>query len=383
MHDFLVDVRGAERVFAAMCDLFPDADVYTGVYGRAGTQGRFAHRRVRSTYLQWLRPNARTFRALLPLYPRAVEALDVRGYDLVVSSSSAWAHGVRVHPEAVHVCYCHNTFRYAWDEREATLRARNPATRAALAQVLERWRSWDRAAAQRVDRYVANAEVTRERIARCFGREAQVVHPPVEIGRFAPGPVGDSYVTLSELMRHKRLDVAVRAFTRLGLPLTVVGDGPDARRLQRMAGPKVRFTGRLSDEQVADTLSRARALVVPGVEEFGIAAVEAQAAGRPVIGVRAGGLLETVIEGVTGTLFEPSDPDALAEAVLGFDALAVDPAECVANAQRFSPERFASGLLGVVDEALAARAAGRAAGARAGAGEPRPAPIPAPLRQAC
>ena len=356
MHDFLVDVRGAERVFAALCDQFPDADVFTGVYDEAGTQGRFAHRDVTPTYLQRLRPTARTFRALLPLYPRAVEALDLRGYDLVVSSSSAWAHGVRVDPGAVHVCYCHNPFRYAWDEREATLRARNPVTRVALKRVLDNWRTWDRAAAQRVDRYIANSEVTRERIARCFERDAEVVHPAVEIDRFGPGPVGDHYVVLSELMRHKRLDVAVRAFTALNRPLVVIGDGPDARRLERLAGPNVTFTGRASDERVAQLLSSARALIVPATEEFGIAAVEAQAAGRPVIGVRAGGLCETVVEGVTGTFFEPSEPEALAEAVERFDALGVDPADCVANAHRFTPERFAAGVTRVVEQALVARA---------------------------
>jgi glycosyltransferase involved in cell wall biosynthesis len=356
MHDFLVDVRGAERVFAALCDLFPDADVFTGVYDEAGTQGRFAHRDVTPTYLQRLRPTARTFRALLPLYPRAVEALDLRGYDLVVSSSSAWAHGVRVDPGAVHVCYCHNPFRYAWDEREATLRARNPVTRLALRKVLDDWRDWDRGAAQRVDRYIANSAVTRERIARCFGRDAEVVHPAVEVGRFRPGPVGEHYVVLSELMRHKRLDVAVRAFTELGRPLVVIGDGPDARRLQRLAGPNVTFTGRATDDRVAELLSSARALVVPATEEFGIAAVEAQAAGRPVIGLRAGGLCETVVEGVTGTLFEPSEPDALIEAVERFDPLDADPAACVANARRFAPERFAEGVTRVVEEAVSARA---------------------------
>jgi glycosyltransferase involved in cell wall biosynthesis len=225
----------------------------------------------------------------------------------------------------------------------------------ALTHVLDRWRGWDRKAAQRVDRYVANSHVTRERIARHFGREAQVVYPPVEVARFAPGPVGDHYVVLSELMRHKRLDVAVRAFNRLGRPLVVIGDGPDARRLQRLAEPNVSFVGRVSDERVEELLSSARALVVTGTEEFGIAAVEAQAAGRPVIGLRAGGLCETVVDGVTGALFAPSEPEALAEAVCGFDTLAVDPEACVANARRFAPERFAEGILGTVEDAIADR----------------------------
>jgi glycosyltransferase involved in cell wall biosynthesis len=361
VHDFLVDVRGAERVFEVLSGLFPDADLFTGIYDEDGTQGRFSHRDVQTTFLQRLRPNARTFRALLPLYPRAIEALDLSGYDLVVSSSSAWAHGVRVDPSSVHVCYCHNAFRYAWDEREATLQARNVLTRAPLAHVLDRWRGWDRAAAQRVDRYVANSEITRERVARCFGRDADVVHPPVEVGRFAPAPVGEHYLLLSELMRHKRLHVAVEAFNRLGLPLVVIGDGPDARRLQAMAGPTVRFAGRVSDERVAELLASARALVVPAAEEFGIAAVEAQAAGRPVIGLRDGGLRETVIEGVTGAFFEPSEPEALAETVLAFDALGVNPQACVRNAARFGPERFGAQLRRIIDETTAAKQAATSA----------------------
>src|SRR5919107_2456348 len=198
-------------------------------------------------FLLDLRGAARVFRVLLPLYPHAIESLDLRGYDIVVSSSSAWAHGVLVDPGAVHVCYCHNPFRYAWSEREATLAARAPLTRPALRVLLSRWRQWDTIAAQRVDRYVANSQVTAARVRRYFGRESVVLHPPVEVERFAPGPVGDHYVVLAELMAHKRIDVAVRAFNRLGLPLVVVGDGPELRRPRRMAGRSITFTGRIGD----------------------------------------------------------------------------------------------------------------------------------------
>src|SRR3954454_7244637 len=191
VHDFLLDLRGAERVFAVLCDLFPDADVFTAVYDEAGTQGRFADRDVRTTSLQRFRPTARTFRALMPFYPAAMEALDLRGYDLVLSSSSAWAHGVIPDEDAVHVCYCHNPFRYAWNAREATLANRGPMTRAALGVIFQRWRQWDWIAAQRVDTYVANSETTERRIARYFNREAEVVYPPVETARFAPADVGE------------------------------------------------------------------------------------------------------------------------------------------------------------------------------------------------
>ncbi len=216
VHDFLLDLRGAERVFAAICDAWPDADVFTAVYDERGTEGRFAARSPKASFLQKLRPTSRTFRPLLPLYPHAVESLDLRGYDIVVSSSSAWAHGVLVDPGAVHVCYCHNPFRYAWSEREATLAGRNFLTRPPLRMLLSRWRQWDWIAAQRVDAYVANSAVTAARIRRYFGRESAVLHPPVELSRFSPGPVGEHYLVLAELMAHKRIDVAIRAFNALG-----------------------------------------------------------------------------------------------------------------------------------------------------------------------
>src|SRR3954471_13481209 len=354
VHDFLLDVRGAERVFGAMCDLYPDADLFTAVYDEQGTDGRFSHRRVHASFLQAVRPTARTFRALLPLYPAAMEALDLRGYDLVLSSSSAWAHGVIPDEDAVHVCYCHNPFRYAWNARDETLARRDPASRAALRLIFQRWRQWDWIAAQRVDRYVVNSETTRRRVRRFFGRDPDVVHPPVVTSRFAPGPVGADYVVLSELVAHKHIDVAVHAFTALRLPLLVVGDGPDERRLRRLAGPTIRFAGRLTDADTARAVQRARALVVTAQEEFGIAAVEAQAAGRPVIALDEGGVCDTVVDGVTGTFFSGPEAGALGDAVRRFDALAVDPRACVANARRFDELEFRRGVAAVVERALAA-----------------------------
>src|SRR4051794_5907089 len=354
VHDFLLDVRGAERVFAAICDMYPQADLFTAVYDEAGTDGRFGHRRVNTSFLQRLRPTARTFRALLPLYPYAMESLDLSGYDLVISSSSAWAHGVIVDEGAVHVCYCHNPFRYAWNARQDTLRRRGPLSRAALGVVFQRWRQWDWIAAQRVDRYVANSELTARRVSRYFTRDATVLSPPVEVERFRAAPVGDEYVVLSELMAHKRIAVAIEAFNRLGLPLVIVGNGPDERRLRRLAGSTVRFAGRVSDDHAAVLLARSRALVVTATEEFGIAAVEAQAAGRPVIALAEGGARETVIEGETGTFYAYPEPGELAAAVERFDTLAVDPRACRANAERFDVGQFRSGLRAIVAQASAA-----------------------------
>jgi glycosyltransferase involved in cell wall biosynthesis len=352
VHDFLLDLRGAERVFAAICDAWPGADVFTAVYDEEATEGRFAARRPRTSFLQRLRPTSRTFRPLLPLYPHAIESFDLRGYDTVISSSSAWAHGVLVDAGAVHVCYCHNPFRYAWNEREATLRARRPPVRPALRLLLNRWRQWDWVAAQRVDRYVANSHLTSARIRRYFGRESTVIHPPVEIGRFRSAAPGEYYMVLAELMAHKRIDVAIRAFNELRLPLLVVGDGPEMRPLRRIAGPTIDFAGRVSDERVAELLARARALVVTATEEFGIAAVEALAAGRPVIALGEGGVLESVVEGETGTFFGPCHPAVLADAVRRFDPLSVDPRVCRAAAERFGVERFRAELQRVVARAV-------------------------------
>ena len=353
VHDFLLDLRGAERVFLEMCELWPDAPIYTAVYDEEGTEGRFAHRDVRCTFLQKLRPTARTFRTLLPFYPAAIESLDLSHFDLVVSSSSAWAHAVLCDEHTVHVSYCHNPFRYAWNDRDRTLASRpDPVSRAALRSLFHRWRQWDWIAAQRVDQYLANSNATRRRIRSYFNRESRVVYPPVETQRFQPGAVGDHYLVLSELMPHKHIDLAVEAFSRIGRPLVVAGDGPDSRRLASLAGPNVSFTGRVSDDEVSRLLSSARALVVTAVEEFGMAAVEAQAAGRPVISVRAGGALETVRDGVTGCFWE-GGPEGLAEAVLGFDTDAIDPEACVRNSRRFDRSVFQRELIEEVDRTVA------------------------------
>lgn len=350
VHDFLLDVRGGERVFLELCAMWPQADIFTAVYDETGTEGRFSGRNVHPSFLQRLRPSAANFRALLPLYPAAIQSFDFSSYDLVISSSSAWAHGILCDPRSVHVSYCHNPFRYAWNDRESTLARRDPVTRALLEQVLARWCRWDWAAARRTDRYIANSRTTQARVREYFGRDAEVVYPPVDTSRFRPGQVADHYLVVSELMAHKQIDVAVAAFNRLRLPLVVVGDGPHGRRLRRLAGPTVRFTGRLSDRDVAQMMRSARALILPSVEEFGIAAVECQAAGRPVIARRSGGAMETVIDGVTGRLWS-GGPMELAATVLQFDDEAIDSNTCTRNARRFDRTVFRQGVHREIDAA--------------------------------
>jgi glycosyltransferase involved in cell wall biosynthesis len=342
-HDYLLVMRGAERTFAAMADLYPGAPIFTLLYDEQGTNGRFAGRSITTSFLQRLGTKQSTFRRLLPLYPFAVERLRPPPCDVLLSSSSAFAHGVHAPAGAVHVCYCHAPFRYAWYEEARALAETPAALRPLLRLQLRRMRTWDRAASRRVDAYIANSQLTRERIGRFYGREAAVIHPPVETNRFSPGESGDSLLVVSEIVRHKRLEVALEAARRARAPIRVVGSGPDYAALSQ-AYPEAEFIGRASDEDLAGLYASARAVIVPSMEEFGITAVEAQAAGRPVIAAAAGGALETVLDGETGRLAVLDDVESFARAIEGIDELDFDPARAVRNASRFSVEAFSSRL---------------------------------------
>lgn len=344
VHDYLLVMRGAERSFAAICDLFPSAPVATLIFDPEVFAERLAGHSISTSRYQALGARQRTFKALLPLLPSAAERLPVGGHDLVLSSSSAFAHGVRPDPDAVHVCYCYTPFRYAWYERDAGIaqapRFLRPAVRGALGRI----RDWDRQMAQRDTHYVAIGRLSQERIRRCWGREAPIVHPPVELHRFSPAQPEDFFLVVAELVRHKRTEVALEAARRTGMPIKVVGGGADESRLREAYGGHADFLGRLDDDTLASLYARARALVVPNFEEFGVAAVEAQASGRPVIAADGGGARETVVDGETGRLFPPDDIDALADAMRDPLLDTIDPARAVANAQQFSVEAFQRGL---------------------------------------
>jgi glycosyltransferase involved in cell wall biosynthesis len=351
-HDYLLVMRGAERTFAAIAELYPQAPIFTLLYDAEGTGGRFADHSITTSALQRLGVGQASFRRLLPLYPFAVERLRPGPCDVVVSSSSAFAHGIRAPQGAVHVCYCHAPFRYAWYEQERALgetpRPLRPALRAQL-----RWmRRWDLAASRRVDHYVANSQLTRDRIRRFYGRDAPIVHPPVETHRFAAGEPGDSLLVVSELVRHKRVEVALEAARRARAPIRIVGSGPEHAALSA-AYPEAEFLGRADDEQLAELYASARAVIVPSREEFGITAVEAQAAGRPVIAAAAGGALETVLERETGLLARLDDADSFMRAIEELDRLDFDPQRAVANAERFSVAAFHRALAEQVARALA------------------------------
>ena len=345
VHDYLLVMRGAERTFAAIADCFPEAPIYTLLYDEEGTGRAFRGRAMHTSYLQRLGLRQKGFRRLLPLFPRAVERLPVGEHDLVVSSSSAFAHGVRAREDAVHVCYCYTPFRYAWYERDRALEESPRLLRPLLGRSLARIRRWDLRASRRPAHYIAISELSRQRIADCWGRESRVVHPPVEVDRFTAAEPQDFFLVVTELVRHKRVELALEAARRAGVPIKVVGTGPDLPRLAGLYRSKVEFMGRIDDQELADLYSRARALILPNIEEFGIAAVEAQAAGRPVVAVNAGGASETVIDGQTGVLVPPGDVAALAEALTAtdFDGFSADGIQ--ANAARFSTARFKERLM--------------------------------------
>jgi glycosyltransferase involved in cell wall biosynthesis len=356
-HDYLLVMRGAERTFAAIAGLYGEAPIFTLLYDEQGTNHRFVGRSISTSAIQRLGVGQHGFRRLLPLYPLAVERLRPGPCDVLLTSSSAFAHGIHAPDRAVHVCYCHAPFRYAWYEQARALSETPIPLRPALRAVLGWMRRWDVAASRRVDEYIANSRLTQERIKRFYGRDATIIHPPVETHRFSPGEPGDSLLIVSEIVRHKRLDVALEAARRAGAPIQVVGSGPDYRELSD-AYPEARFLGRAGDEEIAGLYASARAVVVPSMEEFGITAVEAQAAGRPVIAAAAGGALETVIDGQTGRLAALDDVDAFTRAIEGIDDLRFDPLRAVENAARFSVEEFQRRLSTHVSHTLHARREG-------------------------
>lgn len=350
VHDYLLVMRGAERTFAEIAACWPEAPIYTLLYDADAVADGFADRAVHTSYLQRLGARQRSFRNLLPLFPAAVKHLPLSEYDTIVSSSSAFALGVRPGPGALHVCYCHSPFRYAWFERDRAIAECARPARPLLRLTLRRIRSWDLRAARRVTRFVANSAITRERIERIYGVDSEIVHPPVAVERFSIGEPEDFVLFVGQIVRHKRIDAAIEAAGLAGRPIKVVGSGPELPRLrERYTGRSVEFLGNVTDDHLADLYARCVALVVPNIEEFGIAAVEAQAAGRPVVAVGRGGACETVVDGKTGVLVKGEDAAAIAEPLRDMNFGRFDPTAIRAHAQRFSAASFRKAFSALVD----------------------------------
>ncbi len=359
VHDYLVQRGGAERVVEVLHEMYPEAPIYTSVYNPDTTWPSFRDMDVRPSFIQRITRSNKISRALLPLYPAAFASFDLRGYDLVLSSTTAFAKGVRVPSGVPHVCYCNAVTRFLWDadayfDRQGARRVVRSGVDA-LGALL---RPWDYAAAQRVTQFVAGSANTARRIERFYHRDAIVCHSPIDAVRFAPSPrTEDYFFTAARLNAYKRIDLAVQACTQLGLPLLVAGEGPDRRRLEGLAGPTVRFLGRISDDELRHRYANCRAFIMPGEEDFGLTPLEAMASGRPVIAYAAGGVLETMVDGVTGTFFHEQTTEVLREVLLHFDASNYDAQTMRAYAMTFDKERFKDKLRLVIDSTIVSNVA--------------------------
>jgi glycosyltransferase involved in cell wall biosynthesis len=346
VHDWLTGMRGGEQVLEALCRLFPAAPLFTFIHHRGSVSPAIEQRRVHTSIVQRLPLAARHYRHALPLYPFAVELFDLDEFDLVVSSSHCAAKSVVVPGRARHLSYCHSPVRYAWDQFDAYFGPErtgwaSPGFRVALAALAR----WDRRTSGRPDRYVANSQHVARRIDRYYNQRADVVYPPVDTDFFHPdgSPPEAFFLVVSALVPYKRLNVAIEACRRVGVALRIAGDGPDLGRLRAVAGGQVEFLGPVSREDLRGLYRRARAVLMPGEEDFGIVPVEAQACGRPVVALGRGGACETVEDGVTGVLTEPG-VEAFAAGLERVSSLTFDAAALRACAQRFAAPRFVAGM---------------------------------------
>ncbi|MGE3276299.1 MAG: glycosyltransferase [Vicinamibacterales bacterium] len=370
IHDWLTGMRGGEKALEAICSLYPDADLFTLLHVPESTSAFIEERRVFTSPVQWLPFSGRLYREYLPLFPAAIEQFDLDGYDLVISTSHCAAKSVVVPGRARHVCYCLTPMRYAWDQYDAYFGpdriGRVPSR--LLRPVMAAMARWDRATAGRVHRYLSISQYVARRIALYYNRRSTIVYPPVETTFYEPpgspdqagaaGP-GPSFLVVSALVPYKRVDLAIAAARRAGVPLTVVGDGPERARLEALAGDGVRFLGWIDNHDIRDLYRSTIATLLPGEEDFGIVPVEAQACGRPVVALGRGGALDTVVDGVTGVLVDAGTEEAFADGLRRAAATSWDAARIRAHAERFSRERFRREMLAVIEETLDAPAGHR------------------------
>lgn len=354
VHDWLNQIGGAEDVLAQLVGDYPTSPIYTSMYAPDLMPASYRAWDIRSTWMDRLPGIHNHHQRYLPLYPLAWDRLDLSHYDVVLSNKSGFCHGVHTGPDTLHVCYCLAPTRYIWNLEGYVDREQfGSSIRLAAKTVGTLFRRWDYAAAQRVNHFIAISSEIQERIWRYYHRESEIIYPPAEVAeRFTPSDVTEDYfLIVSRLIPYKRIDLAVQACTRLGLPLLIGGKGRDLERLQAIAGPTVKFLGFVPDEDLPDLYARCRAFIFPGLEDFGITPVQAQAAGRPVIAFKGGGALDTVIPGKTGLFFEQQTVESLIEALQTFDERAFDPAAIRAHAMQFDTSVFNAAITSAVERA--------------------------------
>lgn len=358
VHDWLTGMRGGEKVLEAICEIYPQATIFTLVRVRGSVSRTIEARPIRTSAVQWLPSAGRHYRQYLPLFPAVVEWFDLDEYDIVISSSHCAVKSVVPAGRAVHVCYCHSPMRYAWDQFEVYFGPNQVGTvrNRLLKPIMTRLARWDRATAGRVNSFVANSQYVAARIRRYYNRGSTVVYPPVDTEFYRPAdnprPIDPCFLVVSALVPYKRVDVAIDACREARVPLRVVGIGPEMARLRRAAGPDVEFLGWRSDEEIRELYQRSTAVLLPGVEDFGIVPVEAQACGSPVIATAVGGARETVVDGETGLLVGDASSAAFAEAVARASRTSFDPAAIRRHALHFSRNRFINEFRAAIDDAV-------------------------------
>lgn len=358
VHYWFVAQRGGEKVVQELCDLFPEADIFTLVLDRDSLPPALAGRKITTSFVNALPFAKRWYKNYLPLMPLALEQFDLRDYDLVLSSESGPAKGVLTSPRTLHICYCHTPMRYVWDMYHEYMAMSGPVKRVLMAPLLHYLRLWDRLSADRVDCFVANSTNVAMRIEKHYRRAAEVVYPPVDTDAFfIADEIGDFYLMAGQLVGYKRADLVVKAFTRMGKRLVVIGDGEQMTMLRKIAGPSVEFLGWQPFAVLRDHYARCRALLFPGEEDFGIVPLEAMASGRPVIAFGRGGALETVVEGRTGLFFQEQTEEAILDAVARFEGMEslFFPEDIRSHALKYGRERFRSEMTGLIGSQLKSR----------------------------
>lgn len=359
IHYWLVGMRGGERVLEELCSLFPEADIFTHVVDRTRISDRLNRHTIKTSFIARLPFASRYYTRYLPFMPLALEAFDLSGYDLIISSESGPAKGIIPPPNAVHICYCHSPMRYIWDQYHTYRASSGRLTRWMMPFIAHRMRQWDVSSAARVDQFIANSTFVASRIRKYYRRAATVIHPPIAMEEFSPAAdedLSDYYLWCGELVSYKRPDLAIDAFNASGRPLLVIGDGDERKRLERRAKPNIRFLGRTPFDELKHYLAHCKALIFPGEEDFGIVPVEAQASGRPVIALGRGGVLDSVIDGKTGLFFDEPTAEALNEAVERFEASDLGNEcrdACIRNAERFDKVRFGAAISAEIAKSIA------------------------------
>jgi glycosyltransferase involved in cell wall biosynthesis len=355
VHYWLVNMRGGEKVLEALLELFPQADIFTHVYDPAAVSATIHSHQVYTSSINRLPFSKKLYQKYMPLMPKALNEFDLQGYDLVISSESGPAKGVVPNPNAFHICYCHSPMRYLWDMYHEYFSGTNPAVRFFMKQFIPGLRLWDMASANLVDRFIANSSYVAKRIKRYYNRTAAVIYPPVAIEKYLPlerNPE-DFYLFFGQLAGYKRADIAIEACIASGRKLVVAGAGAQGRAMAYRKTGLITFTGRVSDEEIGSLFSRAKALLFPGIEDFGIVPVEANAAGCPVIAFRKGGVLDTVKENITGLFFDEQTPASLIKALDRFESMEQRFSERTGftdQVKQFSKEIFTERITRIVSE---------------------------------